>query len=501
MENKTSISQSISTIESSHKPIVELLQDADRNNQLTIAAAGLKVDARHSWLDLHAHSQLLNYVDKGRFSELRSKLFNGATINNTENRAVLHTALRSPAEKVICVNGENVVPLIQDELEKMKQFVGAVHGGGFTGSTGNRITDIVNIGIGGSDLGPRMAVQALSAYHQSGIDVHFVSNVDPTEFENVVKSLDPLSTLFVVASKTFTTQETLANANLAQTWISDALGGESSLAQHFAAVTTNSAAAVEFGISEQNIFTFWDWVGGRFSLMSSIGLSVMLAIGVANFSEMLTGAHEMDEHFLNSPDNLNAPLLLAMLSIFYRSVHSLQTEAVLPYSYELKLLPSYLQQLSMESNGKHVDRDGHAIDYDTAPILWGAAGTDAQHSFMQLLHQGTTVVPVDFIGFEQSTSANHLQHQILLTNMKAQAEALTIGRQLEDMSEDNLAVFREISGDRPSTTITAEKLTPKILGSIIALYEHKTFCLGALWNINSFDQFGVELGKEIAKNI
>lgn len=501
MENKTSISRSISVIESSHKPIIELMQDADRNNQLMITAAGLKVDARHCWLSLDTHSQLLNLVNNSSFSQLRDKLFNGGIINNTENRAVLHTALRSPVQKEIYVDGENVVPLIQAELEKMKQFVGAVHDGRFTGGNGNRITDIVNIGIGGSDLGPRMAVQALSASHQNGIGVHFVSNVDPTEFEDVVKSLDPLSTLFVVASKTFTTQETLANANLAQAWIRDALGDGSSLAQHFVAVTTNSVAAEDFGISKQNIFTFWDWVGGRFSLMSSIGLSVMLAIGVDNFSEMLTGAHEMDEHFLTSPDNLNAPLFLAMLSIFYRNVHSLQTEAVLPYSYELKLLPSYLQQLSMESNGKHVDRDGHPIDYDTAPILWGSAGTDAQHSFMQLLHQGTTVVPVDFIGFEQSTSANQTQHQVLLTNMKAQAEALTIGRQLENMSEDSLAIFREISGDRPSTTITAEKLTPKILGSIIALYEHKTFCLGALWNINSFDQFGVELGKEIAKNI
>jgi glucose-6-phosphate isomerase len=501
MENKTAIGQRISAIDSSHRPIVELIRDVDRNNQLTINAAGLIVDARHSWLDLNTYSQLLDLVDKSRFSELRDNLFKGDVINNTEDRAVLHTALRSPAEKPIFVNGENIAPLIQAELEKMKQFVRTVHDRSFTGSNGERITDIVNIGIGGSDLGPRMAVQALSAYRQKGINVHFISNVDPTEFENVVKPLSPLSTLFVVASKTFTTQETMTNASLAQAWVRDSLGVEASLAQHFVAVTTNVITAKDFGIPGENIFGFWDWVGGRFSLMSSIGLSVMLAIGVENFSEMLAGAHEMDEHFSTSPDNLNAPLLLSMLSILYRNVQGLQTEAVLPYSYELKLLPSYLQQLSMESNGKHVSRDGHAVDYDTAPVLWGAAGTDAQHSFIQLLHQGTTVVPVDFIGFEQSTSANQSQHKLLLANMKAQAEALTIGRPLEALSEDSLAVFREISGDRPSTTITADKLTPKILGSIVALYEHKIFCLGALWNINSFDQFGVELGKELAKNI
>ncbi len=383
----------------------------------------------------------------------------------------------------------------------MKRFVLSIYSGTFAGSSGVKITDVVNIGIGGSDLGPRMAVQALSAYRQSGINVHFVSNVDPTEFENTVESLNPSSTLFIVASKTFTTQETIANAGLAQTWIRDSLGGDVDQSQHFVAVTANITAARSFGISEDNIFSFWDWVGGRFSLMSSIGLSVMLAVGPDNFSDMLAGAHEMDEQFLNSQNDQNAPLLLAILSIFYRNVCGLQTEAVLPYSYELKLLPPYLQQLSMESNGKHVDRNGNGIDYDTAPILWGAAGTDAQHSFIQLLHQGTTAVPVDFIGFENSTSASKTQHQLLLANMKAQAEALTIGRSIDSMREDDLSVFREISGNRPSTTITADRLTPKVLGSIIALYEHKIFCLGALWNINSFDQFGVELGKEIAKNI
>ncbi len=440
------------------------------------------------------------------------KMFAGEKINTTENRAVLHTALRNRSEEPVYVDGENVMPLIYDVLDHMKEFVESIHNGSWLGGTGLQITDVVNIGIGGSDLGPAMVVDALSAYKVPNLNVHFVSNVDATDIQSLLNGLNPETTLFVIASKTFTTQETITNAITAKKWILKSIPKDK-LELHFVALSTNEKACIDFGINPKNMFQFWDWVGGRYSLWSAIGLSIALAVGFDNFEELLAGAYEMDLHFRETPFERNIPVIMALLGVWYADFFDFASHAVIPYDEYLKKFPDFLQQLDMESNGKYIDKNSLKIDYKTGPIVWGTIGTNSQHSFFQLIHQGTQVIPVDFIAFINNHNELGNHHRILLSNFIAQTEALMKGKSeaevlaelksqgLDDQQIKSLLPHKVFTGNRPTNTILIKKLTPSALGKLIAMYEHKVFVMGCIWNINSFDQWGVELGKQLAKEV
>ena len=433
-------------------------------------------------------------------------MFQGAKINITENRAVLHVALRAPKGASFVVDGENVVPRVHAVLDKMTEFSDRVRSGAWTGHTGKRIVNVVNIGIGGSDLGPVMAYEALKHYSERAMTFRFVSNVDGTDFSEAVHGLDPAETLFIVSSKTFTTLETMTNAHTARAWSLAAFGGDDrSVARHFVAVSTNATEVAKFGIDTAQMFGFWDWVGGRYSMESAIGLSTMLAIGPDNFRAMLDGFHQMDEHFRNAPFERNLPVLMGLLCVWYNNFFGAPAVAVLPYEQYLKRFPAYLQQLAMESNGKQVTLEGTKVAYDTSPIYWGEPGTNGQHSFYQLIHQGTRLIPCDFIAFGQALKPIGRHHDVLLANVFAQSEALAFGKTPEQVraegTPDWLVPHRVFEGNRPSNTILVERLTPETLGKLVALYEHIVFTQGTIWNIDSFDQWGVELGKQLAQRI
>lgn len=441
---------------------------------------------------------------------LREAMFRGEKINTTEDRAVLHTALRAPGDAVVEVDGENVVPGVHAVLDKMAAFSDQIRSGQWTGSTGKRIKNVVNIGIGGSDLGPAMAYEALRAFTDRALTVRFVSNVDGADLHEAVRDLDPAETLFIIASKTFTTIETITNATSARTWLLAGLGGDqAAVARHFVALSTNAEKVTDFGIDPANMFEFWDWVGGRYSFDSAIGLSLMIAIGPDAFRELLGGFHAMDEHFRTAPAEENAPLLLGLLGIWYGAFFDAQSHAVLPYSHYLSRFTAYLQQLDMESNGKSVDRDGNPVDWQTGPVVWGTPGTNGQHAYYQLIHQGTRVIPADFIGFARPVAELEdgpaAQHDLLMANFFAQTQALAFGKTPEEVRAegvpDELVPHKTFKGNHPTTTILADELTPAVLGQLIALYEHKVFVQGAVWNIDSFDQWGVELGKVLAKRV
>ncbi|MEU1914219.1 glucose-6-phosphate isomerase [Streptomyces massasporeus] len=440
---------------------------------------------------------------------LRDAMFRGEKINTTEDRAVLHTALRAPRDAVIEVDGENVVPDVHAVLDKMAAFADRVRSGEWTGHTGKRIRNVVNVGIGGSDLGPAMAYEVLRAFTDRSLTVRFVSNVDGADLHEAVRDLDPAETLFVIASKTFTTIETVTNATSARSWLLDALADESAVAKHFVALSTNAEKVAEFGIDTANMFEFWDWVGGRYSYDSAIGLALMIAIGPDRFREMLDGFRIVDEHFRTAPAESNAPLLLGLLGIWYGNFHDAQSHAVLPYSHYLSKFTAYLQQLDMESNGKSVDRDGKPVEWQTGPVVWGTPGTNGQHAYYQLIHQGTKLIPADFIGFARPvgelSEQLKAQHDLLMANFFAQTQALAFGKTPEEVraegAPEELVPHKTFQGNHPTTTILAPELTPSVLGQLVALYEHKVFVQGAVWNIDSFDQWGVELGKVLAKRV
>ena len=480
--------------------------DPNRGERLALEAVGLYLDYSKNRVTGDTITLLLQLAEE---SQLRAKIdamFRGDKINITENRAVLHIALRAPRDASIVVDGENVVPKVHAVLDKMADFSGRVRSGEWKGHTGKRIRNVINIGIGGSDLGPVMAYEALKHYSQRDMTFRFVSNVDSTDFAEAVQDLDPSETLFIISSKTFTTLETMTNAHTAREWSLKGLGGdEKAVAKHFVAVSTNAAEVAKFGIDTANMFEFWDWVGGRYSMDSAIGLSTMLAVGSDNFLAMLYGFHQMDEHFRTAPFERNLPVLMGLLSIWYNDFFGAQTVAVLPYEQYLKRFPAYLQQLTMESNGKHVKLDGTAVDHATGPIYWGEPGTNGQHSFYQLIHQGTRLIPCDFIAFSKALNPIGRHHDMLLANVFAQTEALAFGKTPEQVkaegTPDWLVPHRVFEGNRPSNTIVAEQLTPETLGKLVALYEHSVFTQGAIWNIDSFDQWGVELGKALAQRI
>ena len=480
--------------------------DPARGEKLAIEAQGLFFDFSKNRV---TNETLKLLVDLAQESDLQGRIdamFSGEKINLTEGRAVLHVALRAPKGTSIVVDGQDLVPEVHAVLDRMSAFADRVRSGDWKGHTGKRIRNVVNIGIGGSDLGPVMAYEALRAYSDRNMTFRFVSNVDGTDFAEAVIDLDPAETLFIVSSKTFTTLETITNAQSARAWLVKGLGGdESSVAKHFVAVSTNAAQVEKFGIDTANMFGFWDWVGGRYSMDSAIGLATMLAIGPENFRAMLNGFHQMDEHFRTTPFERNLPVLMGLLGIWYTDFFDAQTVAVLPYEQYLKRFPAYLQQLTMESNGKHVTVLGKEVNYDTSAIYWGEPGTNGQHSFYQLIHQGTRLIPCDFIAFGKSLNPLGRHHDMLLANVFAQSEALAFGKTLEQVkaegTPDWLAPHRVFEGNRPSNTILAEKLTPEVLGKLVALYEHCVFTQGVLWRINSFDQWGVELGKVLAQRI
>ncbi|MFB7932396.1 glucose-6-phosphate isomerase [Streptomyces sp. NPDC056039] len=440
---------------------------------------------------------------------LRDAMFRGEKINTTEDRSVLHTALRAPRDAVVEVDGENVVPGVHAVLDKMAGFADRVRSGEWTGHTGKRIRNVVNIGIGGSDLGPAMAFEVLRAYTDRSMTFRFVSNVDGADLHEAVRDLDPAETLFIVASKTFTTIETVTNATSARSWLLAALGDDAAVAKHFVALSTNAEKVAGFGIDTANMFEFWDWVGGRYSYDSAIGLSLMIAIGPDRFREMLDGFRIVDEHFRNAPAEANAPLLLGLLGIWYGNFHDAQSHAVLPYSHYLSKFTAYLQQLDMESNGKYVDRDGREVEWQTGPVVWGTPGTNGQHAYYQLIHQGTKLIPADFIGFARPVAelSDELkaQHDLLMANFFAQTQALAFGKTPQEVRAEGvpeeLVPHKTFQGNHPTTTILAPELTPSVLGQLVALYEHKVFVQGAVWNIDSFDQWGVELGKVLAKRV
>ncbi|MFD3914938.1 glucose-6-phosphate isomerase [Streptomyces sp. NPDC088147] len=443
-------------------------------------------------------------------AELRDAMFRGEKINTTEDRAVLHTALRAPRDAVIEVDGENVVPAVHAVLDKMSAFADRIRSGEWTGHTGRPIKNVVNVGIGGSDLGPAMAYEVLRSFTDRALTVRFVSNVDGADLHEAVRDLDPAETLFIIASKTFTTIETITNATSARDWLLSGLGaGQEAVAKHFVALSTNSEKVSGFGIDTANMFEFWDWVGGRYSYDSAIGLSLMIAIGPDRFREMLDGFHLVDEHFRTAAPEANAPLLLGLLGVWYGAFFDAQSHAVLPYSHYLSKFTAYLQQLDMESNGKSVDRDGNPVDWQTGPVVWGTPGTNGQHAYYQLIHQGTKIIPADFIGFARPVAdlAPGLvaQHDLLMANFFAQTQALAFGKTPDEVRAEGVAEklvpHKTFRGNHPTTTILAEELTPSVLGQLIALYEHKVFVQGAVWNIDSFDQWGVELGKVLAKKI
>lgn len=462
------------------------------------------LDYSKNLIDEEGMALLLNWAEKEGLSKAIKAMFSGKKINTTENRAVLHTALRNQSEKPIYVDGKNVMPEVRAVLEKMHQFSDSVRNGTWRGATGEGITDVINIGIGGSDLGPCMATDALTAYKAPKIKFHFVSNVDGTDIVENLKNCNPETTLFIISSKTFTTQETMTNATTARNWLVEKLG-KKAVEKHFVAVSTNTEEVQKFGINPDNMFVFWNWVGGRYSMWSAIGLSLMIGIGYDNFIEMLTGAYEMDEHFKNTEFKNNLPVIMGVLGAWYINYMNAESYAVLPYDQYLHRLPAYLQQLDMESNGKGVDKKGKKVSYATGPILFGEPGTNGQHSFYQLIHQGTHLIPVDFIAPIHSLNEAGKHHDILLANVIAQAEALMRGKTPDEVRAESvteeLVPFKTFSGNRPSNIILFDKMTPKAFGSLIALYEHKVFVEGVLWHINSFDQFGVELGKQLAKKI
>jgi glucose-6-phosphate isomerase len=481
-------------------------EDPKRGERLTVEAAGIFLDYSKNRITDETLKLLVDLAEESGLRSHIDAMFRGDKINFTEKRAVLHVALRAPQGASILVDGENVVPLVHAVLDKMTDFSNRVRSGEWKGYTGKPIRNVINIGIGGSDLGPVMAYEALKHYSDRTRTFRFVSNVDGTDFAEAVRDLDAAETLFVVSSKTFTTLETMTNAHTARAWSLAALGGdEKSVAKHFVAVSTNAKEVSKFGIDTANMFGFWDWVGGRYSMDSAIGLSTMLAVGPENFRRMLDGFHEMDEHFRSTPFDRNLPVLMGLLGVWYTDFFGAQTVAVLPYEQYLKRFPAYLQQLTMESNGKHVTIGGDDVTYPTGPIYWGEPGTNGQHSFYQLIHQGTRLIPCDFIAFGQPLNAVGRHHDMLLANVFAQTEALAFGKTPEQVkaegTPDWLVPHRVFEGNRPTNTVLAARLTPEILGKLVALYEHIVFTQGTIWKINSFDQWGVELGKVLAQRI
>ncbi|HTU20793.1 MAG TPA: glucose-6-phosphate isomerase [Gemmataceae bacterium] len=481
-------------------------EDPTRGERLTAQAVGIYLDYSKNRVTNETLRLLIELAEQSDLRERIDAMFRGEKINITENRAVLHVALRAPRGATILVDGENVVPQVHAVLDRMADFADRVRSGAWKGQTGKRIRNVINIGIGGSDLGPVMAYESLRHYSDRALTFRFVSNVDGTDLVEATRDLDPAETLFIVSSKTFTTLETMTNAHSARDWLLRGLGGDlKAVARHFVAVSTNAAKVSEFGIDPTNMFGFWDWVGGRYSMDSAIGLSTMLAIGPEHFREMLAGFHQMDEHFRNAPFACNLPVLLGLLAVWYNDFFGAQTVAALPYEQYLKRFPAYLQQLTMESNGKHVTLAGTRVTYDTGPVYWGEPGTNGQHSFYQLIHQGTRLIPCDFIAFGQTLNPLGRQHDMLLANVFAQGEALAFGKTPEQVkaegTPDWLVPHRVFEGNRPSNTILIERLTPAVLGKLVALYEHSVFTQGVIWDIDSFDQWGVELGKVLAQRI
>jgi len=481
-------------------------EDPDRGERMAAEAVGLYLDYSKNRITDETLKLLFRVAEEAGLQSRIDAMFRGEKINLTENRAVLHTALRAPRGASIVVDGEDVVPKVHSVLDKMAGFCERVRSGAWKGHTGKRIRNVVNIGIGGSDLGPVMAYEALRAYSDRAMTFRFVSNIDGTDFAEAVRNLNPSETLFIVSSKTFTTLETMTNAHTARAWsLAGLKGDEASVAKHFVAVSTNAKEVSKFGIDTANMFEFWDWVGGRYSMDSAIGLSTMIAIGPDHFRDMLDGFHQMDEHFRIAPFEHNLPVLMGLLAIWYSDFFGAQTVAVLPYEQYLKRFPAYLQQLTMESNGKHVTLEGTAVTNETGPIYWGEPGTNGQHSFYQLIHQGTRLIPCDFIAFAKSLNPLGQHHDMLLANVFAQTEALAFGKTPEQVKAEDTADWlvphRVFEGNRPSNTILAERLTPEMLGKLVALYEHSVFTQGVIWNIDSFDQWGVELGKVLAQRI
>ncbi len=479
--------------------------DPGRGERLTAEAAGLYLDYSKNRITDETVGLLVDLAEECALPERREAMFRGERINVSEDRAVLHVALRMPRDRSLVVDGVDVVREVHEVLDRMRGFAERVRAGEWTGHTGKPIRNVINIGIGGSDLGPVMAYEALRHYSMRELRFRFVSNVDGTDFAEATRGLDPAETLFIVASKTFTTLETMTNAHTARRWALDALGSEEAIAKHFVAVSTNSRAVAAFGIDTENMFVFWEWVGGRYSMDSAIGLSTMLAIGPDRFAELLAGFHAIDEHFREAPLAANLPVLMGLLAVWYGNFFGAQTVGVFPYDQYLHRFPAYLQQLTMESNGKHVTIDGARVDYDTGAIFWGEPGTNGQHSFYQLIHQGTRLIPSDFIGFMQSLNPIGEHHDLLISNVFAQTEALAFGKTPEQVRDEGtppeIVPHRVMEGNRPSNTILAERLTPHTLGALVALYEHSVFTQGTVWAIDSFDQWGVELGKALAKRI
>ncbi|WP_033285790.1 glucose-6-phosphate isomerase [Streptomyces sp. NRRL F-525] len=484
--------------------------DPGRAERYVVTVGDLRIDYSKHLITDETLALLQELATATGVFGLRDAMFRGEKINVTEDRAVLHTALRAPRDAVIEVDGENVVPQVHAVLDKMAGFANRVRSGEWTGHTGRRIRNVVNIGIGGSDLGPAMAYEALRAFTDRSLTVRFVSNVDGADLHEATRDLDPAETLFIVASKTFTTIETITNATSARTWLLEGLGGDDkAVAKHFVALSTNAGKVSDFGIDTDNMFEFWDWVGGRYSYDSAIGLSLMIAIGPDRFREMLDGFHLVDEHFRTAPAESNAPLLLGLLGVWYGNFFDAQSHAVLPYSHYLSKFTAYLQQLDMESNGKSVDRDGNPVEWQTGPVVWGTPGTNGQHAYYQLIHQGTKLIPADFIGFVnpigELSEGLKAQHDLLMANFFAQTQALAFGKTPDEVRAEGvpeeLVPHKTFKGNHPTTTILARELTPSVLGQLIALYEHKVFVQGAVWNIDSFDQWGVELGKVLAKRV
>ena len=479
--------------------------DPKRAEKFTAEGAGIQLDYSKNRIDGETIQLLLRLAKERGVAARRDAMFRGEKINKSENRAVLHVALRAPRDEVIEVDGHNVVPDVHAVLDRMSEFAGKVRDGSWTGHTGKRIRNVINIGIGGSYLGPEMAYLALRPFSDRGMTFRFVSNVDGAAFSEATHGLDAAETLFVVSSKTFTTLETMANAKTARAWVVEKLGAEEAVGKHFVANSTNTAGVETFGIDTSHMFEFWDWVGGRYSMDSAIGLSTMIAIGPENFRAMLAGFHAMDEHFRTAPPEKNLPMLMGLLTVWYNNFFGAQTLGIMPYAEHMSRFPAYLQQLQMESNGKHVDLSTNHVNYQTGPIIWGEPGTDGQHSFYQLIHQGTKIIPCDFIGFMTPLSSYADHHDLLMANLFAQAEALAFGKTAAEFkaegSPDFQTPFRVTEGNHPTNLILADRLDPKTLGSLIALYEHSVFTQGAVWDIDSFDQWGVELGKVLALRI
>jgi len=480
-------------------------KDPKRAERFTVDGAGLTLDYSKNRITDETMQMLLHLAAERGVAKRRDAMFRGEKINTTEKRAVLHVALRAPRGEVIKVDGRDVVPDVHAVLDRMAEFADKIRSGAWTGHTGKRIKNVINVGIGGSYLGPEMAYKALATFSDRSMTFRFISNVDGAAFTEATHDLDPAETLFIISSKTFTTLETMTNAATARTWIVDRLGDEKAVAKHFVADSTNTEGVEKFGIDTAHMFEFWDWVGGRYSMDSAIGLSTMIAIGPENFREMLAGFHAMDVHFRATPLEKNLPVLMGLLTVWYNNFFGAETLGIMPYAEHLARFPAYLQQLQMESNGKHVDLSGRHVDYQTGPIIWGEPGTDGQHSFYQLIHQGTKLIPCDMIGFLEPLSSLKEHHDLLMANLFAQAEALAFGKTAEEFAAEGSPAFqtpfRVTEGNRPTNMILAERLDPRTLGTLIALYEHSVFTQGAIWDIDSFDQWGVELGKVLAKRI